>query len=183
MALKTWVIVSPNFPQTLLLGVGRNVCHCSLYVLQSRKKIAFSNWYYLSFCRVTMHVTYTFVSICVHKTCRLVRTILHRLRCMPRTCFSNNVCPLSLIMDSKVERAILLLQLHKTSSLTSIHFCKHGLCVLTPFVYDFRQFFLHFIWLPTDGQPQVLSSVMKASRHVLASCDGSTVLWLLHSFP
>jgi hypothetical protein len=152
--------------------------HCSLHVLQSRKNHASSNWYYFSFIRVTMQVTYTFVSICVHKTCRLVRKNLHSLCCMSCTCSSYDMCPLSLIMDSKVETAILPLQLHKTGSLTAVHFFKPRLCVLTPFIYDFLQFF----WLLADGQPQVLSGAVKASRNVLASCDSSTILWLLYSF-
>ena len=37
---------------------------------------------------------------------------------------------LSLVMDSKVERAVLLLQLHQTDSLTAVHFFKPRLCVL-----------------------------------------------------
>jgi hypothetical protein len=114
---------------------------------------------------------YTFISACVHKTCRLFRTILHSLCYVSCTCSCHDVCPPSPIMDSEVETSFLLLQLHKTGSLTAFHFFKPGLCVLTPFIYDFLQFFLHFFWLLTDGKPQVLSAVVEASRHVFASCD------------
>jgi hypothetical protein len=109
---------------------------------------------------------YTFLSARVHKTCRLFRTILHSLCWVSCTCSSHDVCPPSLIIDFEVETAILLLQFHKTGSLTAVHFFKPGLCVLTPFIYDFLQFFLHFFWLLPDGQPQVLSDVVEGSRHV-----------------
>jgi len=159
------------------------LCHRSLYVLQSRKKkIAFSNWYHFCFSRVAIQVTYTFVSICVHKTCRLVRTIFHSLCWMPCTCSSHEVYPPSLIMDSTVERTILLLQLYKTGSLTAFHFFKPGL-----YSYNIHlrlsSVLPSILWLLTDGKPQVLSRVVIASRHVLVSCDNSTILWLLHSFP
>jgi hypothetical protein len=72
-SLKTWWIITPNFPLTLLLGVGCNIT--------PGYNLRLSDVYYFRFRQVTLQVAYIFVSVYFNKTWRIDRKILHSL-CM-----------------------------------------------------------------------------------------------------